>query len=57
MVVREEIELVQEVTDVNATQRVHLREGQNAGKSASVRIWAKWREIEHTQVLLLVYLV
>jgi hypothetical protein len=29
MVIREEIELVEEVSNVDATQRIHLREGEN----------------------------
>jgi hypothetical protein len=33
IVVREEIELVKEVSDVDAAERVHLREGQDAGVS------------------------
>ena len=33
MIVREEIELVEEVADVDAAQWIHLRERENTGKS------------------------
>jgi hypothetical protein len=33
MVIREEIELVQKVADIDATQRIHLREWQHTGET------------------------
>ena len=33
MIVREEVELIQEIPDINATEGIHLRKGQHAWKS------------------------
>lgn len=33
MIIRKEVELVQKVSNVDTTKRIHLREGQNAWKS------------------------
>jgi hypothetical protein len=34
MIIRKEIELVQKVSNVDTTKRIHLREGQNTWKSS-----------------------
>ena len=39
--VAEEVELVEEVADVDAAERVHLREGEDCGKGHLVD-WAIW---------------
>jgi hypothetical protein len=33
MIVREEVELIQEISDINAAERIHLRERQNTWES------------------------
>ena len=36
MIIGEEVELIEEVADVDATERIHLREGQHARKTVDV---------------------
>lgn len=38
MIIREEVELVEEISNIDATQWIHLRKGQDTRKSATVRL-------------------